>query len=43
MAQNAAFPARVIVFFVLFFVVAIGSFLMFIVALVDMVKRPDWQ
>lgn len=29
--------------FILYFMVGIGSLVMFIVALVDIVKRPDWQ
>jgi Protein of unknown function (DUF2510) len=41
--DNAAFPAGLAVVFVLFLIVAIGSLVMFIVALVDMVKRPDWE
>ena len=43
MADNAALPVAFIVFFVLFFIVGIGSFVMLIVSLVDMVKRPDWE
>lgn len=42
-ANNAAFPAFFVVFFVVFFFVAIGSLVMCIVALVDIVKRPDWE
>ena len=43
LADNAALPVAFIVFFVLFFIVGIGSFVMLIVSLVDMVKRPDWE
>jgi Protein of unknown function (DUF2510) len=32
-----------LVFFVLFFVLVVGSLVMLVVALVDIVKRPDWQ
>jgi hypothetical protein len=43
LADNAAFPVVLVVFFVLFFIVGIGSLVMFVVALVDIVKRPDWE
>jgi len=43
LANNAAFTVGFAIFFVIVFLVAIGSFVMFIVALVDMVKRPDWE
>jgi hypothetical protein len=37
------FGAGVFFLFALYFVVIIGSLVMLIVALVDIVKRPDWQ
>lgn len=40
---NAGFGAGIAIFFLLWFVVAIGAFVMTIVALVDIVKRPEWQ
>jgi hypothetical protein len=42
-ADNTSIPAGFAVFFVVFFIVGIGSLVMFVVALVDMVKRPDWE
>ncbi|MGD0394431.1 MAG: DUF2510 domain-containing protein [Acidimicrobiales bacterium] len=38
-----AFGAGLVVLFVLYGVVIIGSLAMLIVALVDIIKRPDWQ
>jgi hypothetical protein len=35
--------AGVLVLFILYFIVIIGSIAMLIVALVDIVKRPEWQ
>ena len=43
LAENVTIPIGFIVFFVLFFLAGIGSLVMCIVALVDMVKRPDWE
>ena len=43
MADNAAFPVAFFVLFFIFFGVGIAAFVFFIVALVDMVKRPDWE
>ncbi len=40
---SAAFGAGVFIVFAVYFVVIIGSLVMLIVALVDIVKRPDWQ
>ncbi len=37
------FSAALFVLFALYLVVIIGSLVMLIVALVDMVRRPDWQ
>jgi hypothetical protein len=42
-ADNTSIPAGFVVFLAIFFIVGIGSLVMFIVALVDMVKRPDWE
>jgi Protein of unknown function (DUF2510) len=42
--SSGAFGAGIaLVFFVLFFVIAIGSLVMLVLALVDIVRRPDWQ
>lgn len=41
--SSALFSAGVFFLFALYFVVIIGSLVMLIVALVDIVKRPDWQ
>jgi hypothetical protein len=38
-----AFGAGLVVLFILYGVVIIGSLAMLIVALVDIIKRPDWQ
>lgn len=43
MADNAALPVGFFVFFGIFLVIGIGSLVMFVVALVDIVKRPDWE
>jgi hypothetical protein len=43
LAANGSIPAGFVVFFVLFFVVGVASLVMFVVALVDMVKRADWE
>ncbi len=40
---SALFSAGVFFLFALYFVVIIGSLVMMIVAVVDIVKRPDWQ
>jgi hypothetical protein len=40
---SSAFGAGLVVFFILWGVVAIGSLVFFIVALVDIIRRPDWQ
>jgi hypothetical protein len=37
------FGAGLAVFFVLYGIIVLGSLVMFIVALVDIIKRPDWQ
>jgi Protein of unknown function (DUF2510) len=37
------FGAGLVVLFAVYGVVVIGSLILFIVALVDIVKRPDWQ
>jgi Protein of unknown function (DUF2510) len=37
------FGALVVVLFILYGVVIIGSFAMLIVALIDIIRRPDWQ
>jgi hypothetical protein len=42
-ADNAALPVVIIVLFVLWGLVVIGSIAMMIVALVDIVRRPDWE
>lgn len=42
-AVNAALPLGFFVFFAILFAVGIASFVLFVVALVDMVKRPDWE
>jgi hypothetical protein len=42
--SSGAFGAGlVLLFIIVWFVVVIGSLVMFIVAIVDIVKRPDWQ
>jgi hypothetical protein len=41
--SSPAFGAGLVVFFVVYGVVILGSLAMLIVALVDIVKRPDWQ
>ena len=42
-ADNAGVGIGLAVFFIVWFVVAIGSLVMLIVALIDIVKRPEWQ
>jgi hypothetical protein len=42
-ADNAGVGIGIAVFFIVWSVVVIGSLVMLIVALVDIVKRPDWQ
>jgi hypothetical protein len=41
--DSAPFGAGLVVLFAVYGVVVIGSLVLFIVALVDIVKRPDWQ
>jgi hypothetical protein len=41
--SSPGFGAGLVVFFVVYGVVILGSLAMLIVALVDIVKRPDWQ
>ena len=41
--NNVGFGAGIAVFFIFWFAAIIGSLVMTIVALVDIVKRPDWQ
>jgi hypothetical protein len=41
--NNAGLGAAIVVIFLLWFLIAIGSLVMMIVALVDMARRPDWQ
>jgi hypothetical protein len=41
--SNAGIGALLVILFVLWFVIVIGSLVMMIVALVDIVKRPEWQ
>ena len=41
--DNPAIPAGVVVFFVFFFLVSIGSLVMLVVAVVDIARRPDWE
>lgn len=40
---SGVFGAGLVVFFVLYIAAIVGSVVMLIVALVDIVKRPDWQ
>jgi Protein of unknown function (DUF2510) len=40
---SALFGAGLVVLFAVYGIVVIGSLVLFIVALVDIVKRPDWQ
>jgi hypothetical protein len=40
---SAGIAAGVLLLFALYFVVVIGLLVFFIIAVVDMVKRPDWQ
>lgn len=40
---SSAFGAGLVVLFAVYGVVVIGSLVLFIVALVDIIKRPDWQ
>jgi hypothetical protein len=42
MVDNAA-GVGIALLFILYFVVIIGSLVMLIVALVDIIRRPDWQ
>ncbi len=42
-ADNAAVPVGFVVFIVIWVIVGIASLVMLIVALVDMVRRPDWE
>lgn len=41
--NNGGLAAGIIVLFVLWFVVIIGSLVMTVVAIVDIAKRPEWQ
>lgn len=42
-ADNAAIPVGFVVFLVIWALVVIASLVMMVVALVDMVRRPDWE
>ena len=42
-ADDAGVGIGFALFFIIWFVIAIGSLVMLIVALVDIVRRPDWQ
>jgi Protein of unknown function (DUF2510) len=42
-AGSAGFGIGIAVLFIVWFVVVIGSLVMMIVALVDIVRRPEWQ
>ena len=42
-ADTTSIPAGAIAVFVIMFVVGIASLVFFVVALVDMVRRPDWE
>jgi hypothetical protein len=42
-ADNAGVGIDIAVFFIVGGVIGIGSFVMLIVALIDIVKRPEWQ
>ena len=42
-ASNAGIGVGIAIFFIVWFVIAIGSLVMMIVALVDIVRRPEWQ
>jgi len=41
--SSSAFGAGLVVLFVVYGLVILGSLAMFVVALVDIIKRPDWQ
>ncbi len=43
MNSSGAFGAGLVLLVVVWFAVIIGSFVMLIVAIVDIAKRPDWQ
>ncbi len=43
MNSSGVFGAGIFVLFALYFVVVIGSLVMLIIALVDIVRRPEWQ
>lgn len=43
MNGSGVFGAWVVLLFALYSVVIVGSLVMFVVALVDIIKRPDWQ
>jgi hypothetical protein len=42
-SSSGAFGSALILLFIAWFVLGIGSLVMFVVAIVDIVKRPDWQ
>lgn len=42
-ANSTGFAAGIVILFIIWFVIAIGSLVMTIIALVDIVKRPEWQ
>ena len=42
-ADNAGLGIGLGIFFIVWGVIAVGSLVFFVVALVDIVKRPDWQ
>lgn len=41
--SNAGIGVAIVIFLILWFAIIIGSLVMMIVALVDIVRRPDWQ
>ena len=42
-ADNAGVGIGIAIFFIVWAVIAIGSLVLLVVALVDIVKRPEWQ
>ena len=42
-ANSTGFAVGIVILLVIWFVIAIGSLVMTVVALVDIVKRPEWQ
>ena len=41
--SNAGLGVAIVIFLILWFAIVIGSLVMMIVALVDIVRRPEWQ